>query len=48
MSRGSRTLDTAGATGSSVMPGTVDPLPAEAAQQVAFGDRHAVTTTTAR
>ena len=28
------------------MPGTVDPALAEAAHQVAFGDRHAVTTTT--
>jgi aspartate ammonia-lyase len=33
--------------GSSIMPGTVNPVLAEAAHQVAFGDRHAVTTTMA-
>ena len=31
--------------GSSIMPGTVSPVLAEAAHQAAFGDRHAVTTT---
>lgn len=45
MDRSSRTLHAPVQAGSSIMPGTVSPVLAEAAHQVAFGDRHAVTTT---